>query len=425
MPCLAAEDKFISSATQMINSKYKNRFSSALDEKVLRDVNIVKTKVSTTTSQVINVVSLSRGQLYSQVDRMCDIIFSFAITGITALLCLGTMQRARRESKVRDAQLLAQRIGLNQSGDPPRLSKLAGRIEATEKVLTYEKVAKTVKPLVYMLEGTIRTRILEKHPSWSTLEVEDDLTRQMRDLATDFMSDASDGHDATTHIKLLMSPYFLLQKTWLWVRCGFQSKWFNSAAIFAIILEVVVDSKGWDEGALYCIQGTIILALGLDVFINAVLEFTTSQPVSTDLQHKMHKETIVGIWIVPSLWMVLSFTSMSSQYYYCPSLPCQAKHYLYPLLLLMRNHTLWISIMAFGHSLASAAIVLLQQVVLVPLDRYTICFKTQQLGGSKRVHCRTQPANLFEFMPLQDAIVAVIKIAKDAVIRPLVQVRQL
>ena len=191
----------------MIYARYKNKFSGATDEKVLRGDNIIKTKVSTTTAEVVNAVSLSRGQLYSQVDRMCDIVFSFAIFGVTILLCLGKMQRARCDSKRQDDETQAQKAReLNKSEDKPKLSQHKIHTEADDLTAGYDKIAKTVQPLVYMLEGTIRAVILKTHPKWSTLEVEEELTRQMRELATDFMNDVKFGYDATTHIKLLLDP---------------------------------------------------------------------------------------------------------------------------------------------------------------------------------------------------------------------------
>lgn len=344
----------------MIYAKYKNKFSGATDEKVLRGDNIIKTKVSTTTAEVVNAVSLSRGQLYSQVDRMCDIVFSFAIFGVTILLCLGKMQRARCDSKRQDHEAEAQRFReLNKAEHKPKLSQHKIHTEADDLTAGYDKIAKTVQPLVYMLEGTLRASILQMHPKWSTLEVEDELTCQMRELATDFMNDVKFGYDSTTHIKLLLDPSFFLRKMWLWIRSGLHRTWFNTAVTCAIVLEVIVDQKAWDESTLYIIQGTLVLALGFDAFINAILEYQTSTPIRPGSTHKIHKETVVGVFVVPSLWLVLSFSSASSEYYYCHSLPCQAKHYLYPLLFLMRNHTLWISIMAFGQSMVSAATVLL------------------------------------------------------------------
>ena len=105
----------------MIYSAYKHTFSGATDEAVLTDSITVKTKVSSLTSGLLNVVSLARlfaaeihpvlsnlrscvcsGQLHSQIDRMCDTMFAFAIIFTTVLLWLTKMQNDRLESKKED-----------------------------------------------------------------------------------------------------------------------------------------------------------------------------------------------------------------------------------------------------------------------------------------------------------------------------------
>ena len=56
-------------------------FSKATDEAVITDNTVVKTKVSSLTPGLLNVVSLSRGQIHSKSDRMCDIMYNGPFIG--------------------------------------------------------------------------------------------------------------------------------------------------------------------------------------------------------------------------------------------------------------------------------------------------------------------------------------------------------
>ena len=63
------------------------------------------------------------------------------------------------------------------------------------------------------------------------------------------------------------------------------------------------------------------------------------------------------VWL-PALWVLLAITTVSSKSYYCNDLPCTAKHYLYPILVILRNPDMRRALLVFGSAMGSALAVL-------------------------------------------------------------------
>ena len=317
VPCLTTPDYFVSSAAKMITAEYSN-FSSAA-EKVLRDKTVVKTQRSSISSGLLNVISLARGQLYSKVDRMCDIMFTFALVGVSAFLWLAHLQHKHRESRIVDFEASAQRdLGIESIAETDR-----GNPES-ELISIYDQIVQLVQPQVTMLEWSVRNDI-EKN---GVVDVEAAVTKKMRALATEFLKDSNAGRDASTHIKLLMMPYTVCHHLWIWTQFGLHSTLFNAAAISGVILELFCEGQDWDQSTLYVIQCVIVMALGIDVWIHAALQFTSTRPVIHGSKHTFQAGTLNSIFLVPTLWLLLSVCTLSSKYYYCDSQPCIWKHYL-------------------------------------------------------------------------------------------------
>ena len=153
----------------MLYDAYSQTFSKVADEAVLTDNLVVATKVSSLTNGLLNVVSLSRyvfpapyemhgyviycpcsmcsGQIHSKVDRMCDIIFAFAVIVLCALLWLSKMQIKRLESKVENRAEVWQ-CSDNGNSDHDSEEKEKEGAESTDLEAIYKEIAHVVQPQV-------------------------------------------------------------------------------------------------------------------------------------------------------------------------------------------------------------------------------------------------------------------------------------
>lgn len=115
-----------------------------------------------------------------------------------------------------------------------------------------------------------------------------------------------------------------------------------------VLLELGAESNEWNTTGLYVIQGLIVFALGFDVAVNAALESTAARSIKNTIKYTISKEMTIGVLVVPSLWLLLSWMNLASHAYACEELPCRAKHFLYPLLFVFRNHRLYMALYTFG-----------------------------------------------------------------------------
>ena len=145
-------NSFISDAAGAIYEKYNNTFSDASNRVVLRDHNIVTTMTANITSGLVNVASLSRyvspqpnsftaqltdlagadhrGQLYSKIESMSNLIFSVAAIGLTILLSLSYRQARRRKCAHEDADLLHEQVSSSEDEEEVEIdSVVRGQVQ--------------------------------------------------------------------------------------------------------------------------------------------------------------------------------------------------------------------------------------------------------------------------------------------------------
>ena len=117
--------------------------------------------------------------------------------------------------------------------------------------------------------------------------------------------------------------------------------------------------EGSDRGPdkIYAVQGILLLCLGFDTFCAAMIA-TASLQSFTGRKCELFLHTAVSLFVVPILWGLLVGASFSSDTYYCRDFPCRAKHFVFPLLFVLRNRDIWLSMVQFALSVLSAAPVL-------------------------------------------------------------------
>lgn len=142
---------------------------------------------------------------------------------------------------------------------------------------------------------------------------------------------------------------------------GYLTAIFNIATLAGLCLEIVCDSEG-DEGVGYCeeslvciFQGILIFLMGASTLFDLGIEFVCRH--ATPMQRSQRK-AFVSIALQPLCWMLLAFTAVSSKSYYCNAMPCAAKHYLYPIMIILQNPDMWRALLVFGSAMGSALAVL-------------------------------------------------------------------
>ena len=105
--------------------------------------------------------SVCSGQIHSKVDRMCDIIFAFAILVLSALLWLSTMQVKRLESKVENRAEVWQCSDSDKSDHDAEEKEKVGA-ELTDLEAIYKEIAHIVQPQVLAFLGSCHVRSLSR-----------------------------------------------------------------------------------------------------------------------------------------------------------------------------------------------------------------------------------------------------------------------
>ena len=103
---------------------------------------------------------------------------------------------------------------------------------------------------------------------------------------------------------------------------------------------MVCESEG-NESVAYCkedptciMQGTIVFLIGISVLFDLAIEFICIDASPTQ---RNPRTAFVSIVLLPAFWLLLASTAVSSKSYYCTDMPCIAKHFLYPVLVTLRN----------------------------------------------------------------------------------------
>ena len=168
--------------------------------------------------------------------------------------------------------------------------------------------------------------------------------------------------DATLDLKVYMlPPAAAILK---WVAPLFQSTTsslvFNAAACGGVVLEIVCHSESCSESTAFSLQGVLVLLLGLDTMVCSVYSFISSRPVANQLKkHKIYTHVAIYMWLLPLTWLLLAISCCYSHKYYETSGMGRVKHYVYPILVILRNQLIWRSLVAFLYGIGQALSVLL------------------------------------------------------------------
>lgn len=124
---------------------------------------------------------------------------------------------------------------------------------------------------------------------------------------------------------------------------------------------MVCESEG-NASVSYCkenptciLQGMLVFLIGISTLFDLAIEFVCRDATPTQRNPRM---AFVSIVLLPALWLLLASTAVSSKSYYCTDVPCIAKHFLYPVLVTLRNPDMWRALLVFGSAMGSALAVL-------------------------------------------------------------------
>jgi hypothetical protein len=198
--CSYSGDPFVSSAAVALYEINNNTFFNLSNRQVLRGHNLVTKDTANITSGLLNVASISRGQLYYRIEHLFNWIFSGAAIALTVLLAMNYRQARRRQSAV--AELL------------PFAEEDEEETQAEEELLVA-----LVEEQVMSLETLLRKKFINKSPNSSPQEVVTAVSEGMRSLAARFLRNTKKGLNLTTQIDLM-----LLEMSWIFVRFNLSAK---------------------------------------------------------------------------------------------------------------------------------------------------------------------------------------------------------
>ena len=332
-----SDDPFVQSSASFL-LKYYTLFANASDVQTTKMASlgnhVIKTQGGSLASWLLNVVALGYGQLFSKVDRMLDTLFIVMLVGITGLfmlLCAQDRRYTQWIAKQKDRQEEAPAIV--QRGDD------------------YESVADKVRPCILQLETLLRTSMVSDEPEMSSAQIEAAVSARMQGLAPHFLQQAQNYHDATAEIAIMLKTggsnrLLLFLKTF--------GSFGNPAAALGIVIEIIFETQSSNENVLFVLQGVVVGCLGLDMLNTAIRALAV---LSMEPQPQLTGHSARHFFIVPTVWLLLFGTCFSSHSYYCDGL-CQTKHYLYPVYIIVKNQSLWLTLCVWGKSALSAAVVL-------------------------------------------------------------------
>ena len=402
--CSSAENKYVSGAAGDIYGEYDHTFSGSGDGAVLEGHNIVTTMTSSTSSSLVNVVALSRfraallvlsgltcclrGQLYDLRDNMLNSVCIGTLFGLALMLAL--ILTHTKNKKDNDASATAE--------------------------IDIDKMVSDAKPHLYLLEEHLRNALTEDVicQNFQTSESgegnyldkrEAVLSKQMRAHAIGFWIDGQAGYDATTRLKVMLLPSRLstvLTGLWPFFHAGPSTMITNCSIVTGILLEIAVDSTGStgssDNTGAYVVQCLVVLWIGIDALMHSMYSFVASRSILTcgvATSYSFGPDEMFAGVMLPVIWMSLVLSCFSSHTYSDQHWLCQIKHYLFPVLLLCRNRTLWLSLVALGCSAASAAHVLLLFLCILVFYSTISMLLLQDLYQTGDFYTDNQYANFF------------------------------
>ena len=137
---------------------------------------------------------------------------------------------------------------------------------------------------------------------------------------------------------------------------GYFTTVFNVSALAGMCLELVCESEG-NESVSYCkedstciLQGIIVFLMGLSILFDLSIEWACRN--ATPAQ-RSRRTAFVSVVVLPAYWLLLASTVVSSKSYYCTDMPCIAKHFLYPVLITLRNPDMRRALLVFGSAMGT------------------------------------------------------------------------
>ena len=117
---------------------------------------------------------------------------------------------------------------------------------------------------------------------------------------------------------------------------GLRKGLFTAIAFAGIALEVSCESDHWfcDHSVVFGVQGGIVFLLGLSVVFDSLIECVLFSSLSTLEPGGVRVFTILGL---PTVWLLLAWSTLSERTYFCDAMPCAAKHYIYPSIMVLAS----------------------------------------------------------------------------------------
>ena len=344
--CSTSSDAYIQDATKQIYDEYDHTFSST-DGSVLVGHNVVSASTAKTFSSLVNVISLSREQLYSKLDETIDVMLIVTVLSIAILLAVTGAAEAQVQPEIRRNNIES-------------LHELDSSQDQCQIFL--EKLQQWIKPNVLALEQRVRTNLATEQVN----DREDQVSQLMRQHAIMFACDVVANRDTMTHfmLKIFQTRGFsnrtvvkLVIGFWSYHQMYSYNILMNILLLLLFGLEVICDE---DESAMpadahFLIQGFVVLWLGVDVICGAVYVTIRSRGDARNKYHAGHYLKAHAL-AAPLTWVLLAVACMSSD---APDGGIRRLAlYIYPVLLVLRNNSLWQSLTAFSSSFIAAGGVL-------------------------------------------------------------------
>lgn len=348
--CSSSDSAFISDAAAQIYSSYNHSFSGTMqDAALITGHNIVAThgaalSTSTTGEYMLNVASLSRGQLYWKFDCMCDLMFVMTILTVTSLIVYTNTISKRAECR-RNDETLQRLCGPEQCNNGTSIKD------------HIEELRLSVNDHVMALECKVRDTVKQANENKLKLQSVDvqeaAVSARMRELAVVFMQDGKCGQNPITRVELEILSNTMINRCLKWLWSFLQSARSDVAANAMILSGIVLELSAEDENsvAVFVLQAIIVFWLGVDTWCNYMYALISDHRSSRRTQHASR--------IMPILWILLVASCFSSSSYSDRAWFGRLKHYLYPIIAVARNDLVWQSVIAFFNSMKSASYVLL------------------------------------------------------------------
>lgn len=174
--------------------------------------------------------------------------------------------------------------------------------------------------------------------------------------------------DGLEHANVMLRLQLLLVEGWLgrFLRKAFEyvyrRTWYDcaiNALLCALVLLVFFDVRTRHMGAVgyHTLYGALFCVLGLDVALTATFNLVHSRPIHHQRERESHHRLSDGhlffeVFLMPFLWMAAMVQLLHARPTHGSLL---LGHYITPVLLVVRNEFLWMSVWKFAKAIYGAA----------------------------------------------------------------------